>query len=219
MDGENTTEQAPTPEELREMERRLATSPDALNEMTLGVVARRDDYTFPDDEYLAIMTDAEKQEEFLKAVAAGWSSAEASGTIWPDGSVVMVERSTISVDALAELTTEVEAWRQLARGEVPERMTSEQFAFSQMAPPAVGTAVDTKEDTPMRVIPDAEPTPSEVLYAFAAWLTTRDETAGPFNRHHDSSQASTIVQRFIKSQEFAPPREDWPSRFKMYPQD
>lgn len=63
------------------------------------------------------------------------------------------------------------------------------------------------------------PSPSEVLYAFAAWLTTREERAGPFSRHNDSASALAIVNRFCESQGYEPPREDYTTRFQPFPND
>jgi hypothetical protein len=63
------------------------------------------------------------------------------------------------------------------------------------------------------------PSPSEVLYAFAGWLTSREERSGPFNRHNDAAQAATLVRRFCESQGYEAPRDDFPTRFKPYPAD
>jgi hypothetical protein len=41
-------------------------------------------YAFPDDALLATMTEEQKVAEYRVAIAAGWSGAEASGTIWPE---------------------------------------------------------------------------------------------------------------------------------------
>ena len=56
---------------------------------------------------------------------------------------------------------------------------------------------------------DAEMRPSEAVLMFGAWLTTRDEVAGPFSGHHDASQMAELVAEYAKRQGWLPVRDDW----------
>lgn len=60
--------------------------------------------------------------------------------------------------------------------------------------------------------------PSEAVYAFAAWLTTKKEKT-VFSGTDDATQAADLVKQFTDSQGFAEPREDFFSRIKPYPKD
>jgi hypothetical protein len=64
--------------------------------------------------------------------------------------------------------------------------------------------------------PSEPVSPSEALYAFAAWLTCRDE-ATTFGSRYNAAPAADAVQQFINSQGFAEPRQDWTTRLKPYP--
>ena len=50
--------------------------------------------------------------------------------------------------------------------------------------------------------------PSEALYGFAAWLTTRDE-AVTFSSKHDASVAADLVDEFCKVNNLSAPDPDW----------
>lgn len=59
-------------------------------------------------------------------------------------------------------------------------------------------------------------TPSEAIFAFAAWLTCRDEEL-TLSGHHDAAPIVRLVAAFNESQGFAPPRDDYHTRLKPYP--
>lgn len=59
-------------------------------------------------------------------------------------------------------------------------------------------------------------TASEAVYAFAAWLTTREQ-AVTFSGHHEASTAADLVDKFVKAQGWAEPRDDYTSRLKTFP--
>ncbi len=60
--------------------------------------------------------------------------------------------------------------------------------------------------------------PSEAVFAFAAWLTCRDE-AVTLGATHNASPAAELVGAFNKSQGFAGPRDDYTNRLKPYPKE
>ncbi len=67
--------------------------------------------------------------------------------------------------------------------------------------------------------PQAAPevtSPSEAVYAFAAWLTCRRE-AVIFGATYEASPAAEAVEAFVKSQGFEPPRHDYTRMLKPYP--
>jgi len=51
-------------------------------------------------------------------------------------------------------------------------------------------------------------TPSEALYGFAGWLTTRDEEVTA-SAHHDASIWAELVATFIEANNLENPREGW----------
>lgn len=51
--------------------------------------------------------------------------------------------------------------------------------------------------------------PSEALYGFMAWLTTRKEKV-TFSDSDDASKAAELVNMFCKAQEFDDPRDCYP---------
>jgi hypothetical protein len=59
--------------------------------------------------------------------------------------------------------------------------------------------------------------PSEALFGFMAWLTSRKELAGPFSRIHGVHDAIDLVDEFCRSQGFADPRDGYGLRLKAYP--
>lgn len=50
--------------------------------------------------------------------------------------------------------------------------------------------------------------PSEALYGFAAWLTTRFDQV-TFSQHNDSTVALELVERFRKLNGWDEPRDGW----------
>lgn len=59
-------------------------------------------------------------------------------------------------------------------------------------------------------------TPSETLYMFMGWLTTRHEPA-TISRYHDASVIVDLIQEFCDEQDIPEPRPGWEDRFKsMY---
>lgn len=59
-------------------------------------------------------------------------------------------------------------------------------------------------------------TPSEAVYAFAGWLTSRDEPI-TFSSRHDAGEPARLVEAFCKSQGFADPRHEYTKLLKPYP--
>lgn len=49
--------------------------------------------------------------------------------------------------------------------------------------------------------------PSEALFLFMGWLTSREEVSGPFSSKHDASQAAKLVGEYCKIQGWKEPRE------------
>lgn len=56
--------------------------------------------------------------------------------------------------------------------------------------------------------PPKPPIPSEVLYMFLGWLTSRDESV-QFGKFHDSSRAIDLIEAFCRENNLDPPREGW----------
>jgi len=62
-----------------------------------------------------------------------------------------------------------------------------------------------------------EPTsPSEALFAFAGWLSTRS-TPVTLGATHEASIAADIVEEFRLSQGWEAPRDGWENLLKDYP--
>lgn len=61
-----------------------------------------------------------------------------------------------------------------------------------------------------------EPTASEAVYAFSAWLTTRDQSV-VIGSTHDAAVVAELVSLFVDSQEWAQPRDDYIDRLRSYP--
>lgn len=51
--------------------------------------------------------------------------------------------------------------------------------------------------------------PSEALFAFMGWLTTRRRQAGPFSSTHNAAQAADLVKEYCDLQGWDEPREGW----------
>ena len=62
------------------------------------------------------------------------------------------------------------------------------------------------------------PTPSEALFGFAAWLTTRKEPL-TLGANHDAAPVAQLVADFCDSQSFAMPRENYADKLKDYPSE
>lgn len=63
-----------------------------------------------------------------------------------------------------------------------------------------------------------EPGPSAALFAFAAWLTCREQSV-IFGSTHDAAPAAELVGRFCESQGWSDPPEGWENHFQPYPAD
>lgn len=63
-----------------------------------------------------------------------------------------------------------------------------------------------------------ENSPSEALYAFGAWLTTRSKPL-IIGSNHDAAPVADLVNKFCISQRWANPREGWEKHFQPYPSD
>jgi len=59
-------------------------------------------------------------------------------------------------------------------------------------------------------------TPSEAVFAFAAWLTCRDE-AVTLGSAHNAAGAAELAGAFVASQGLAQPRDDYHQRLRPYP--
>lgn len=64
----------------------------------------------------------------------------------------------------------------------------------------------------------ADVSPSEALYGFAGWLTTRDQ-AVTFGATHDSATAADLVKAYCESQGFEAPRDDFHHNLRPGPRD
>lgn len=63
-----------------------------------------------------------------------------------------------------------------------------------------------------------ENSPSEALYAFGAWLTTRPKPL-IVGSNHDAAPMADLVNKFCVSQHWVNPREGWEKNFQPYPSD
>jgi hypothetical protein len=61
-----------------------------------------------------------------------------------------------------------------------------------------------------------EISPAAVVYAFAAWLTTRRDPV-TFGATHDAAPAAELVAAFCESQGFAELKDPWHFAIKPYP--
>ena len=61
-------------------------------------------------------------------------------------------------------------------------------------------------------VSDIELLPSEALFGFASWLTTRDEKVVA-SAKHDAGQMADLVKEFCKANNLPEPREGWAKRF------
>jgi len=69
-----------------------------------------------------------------------------------------------------------------------------------------------------KVLVDGNPiSPSEALYGFMGWLTSRQEISGPFCGRYEAGHAAVLVNEFCKSQGFSDPRHNFIKVFKDYP--
>lgn len=59
--------------------------------------------------------------------------------------------------------------------------------------------------------------PSEALFGFMGWLTSRGAVSGPFSASHDASSAAELVAEFVKSQGWEMPRDEFPKMLAEYP--
>jgi len=50
--------------------------------------------------------------------------------------------------------------------------------------------------------------PSEAIYGFAGWLTTKQPPV-TMSSEHDASPVADLVDEYCKSQGFAAPSEEW----------
>jgi len=50
--------------------------------------------------------------------------------------------------------------------------------------------------------------PSEAVYGFAGWLTTRDEPI-TMSAHNDAAIVAELVDEFIKKQRLEEPKDHW----------
>ena len=62
-----------------------------------------------------------------------------------------------------------------------------------------------------------EPTASEAIYAFAAWLTTRDESI-TISAKHDAGSVASLVDQFVKHNKWAEPGKNYPDNFSHPPE-
>jgi hypothetical protein len=51
--------------------------------------------------------------------------------------------------------------------------------------------------------------PTEALFAFMGWLTSRDEESPTFSSHHDASPAVELIRQFSERHHLAQPRDGW----------
>lgn len=58
--------------------------------------------------------------------------------------------------------------------------------------------------------------PSEAIYAFMGWLTTRAEVAGPFSSAHNASPIVPLINEFCLMQEWDLPGEYWYDKIKPF---
>ena len=58
--------------------------------------------------------------------------------------------------------------------------------------------------------------PAAAIYAFAAWLTGREEPV-TLSATHDAAIAAELADEFCKSQGFEGPDGDWTAALKPYP--
>lgn len=61
------------------------------------------------------------------------------------------------------------------------------------------------------------PLPSEALYGFMGWLTTREEESGPFSKIHDAAEAADLVAAYCEYQGWENPRGSFPEYLKHGP--
>ena len=59
-------------------------------------------------------------------------------------------------------------------------------------------------------------TPAAAIYAFAGWLTCRED-AVTFGARHDAALVAELVDEFCRSQGFEGPDGDWTAALKPYP--
>jgi hypothetical protein len=57
--------------------------------------------------------------------------------------------------------------------------------------------------------------PSEALYAFMGWLTTRNNPV-TFSGSHDAGEAVNLIKQFTDSQGWGEPRDHWDKNIKSY---
>jgi hypothetical protein len=61
-------------------------------------------------------------------------------------------------------------------------------------------------------------TPSEAVFAFAGWLTSRREVT-IMSDTHDAAPIADLVSAFCESQGLEPPRDGWHKLLQPYPAD
>ena len=59
--------------------------------------------------------------------------------------------------------------------------------------------------------------PSEALFGFMGWLTSREAVSGPFSAAQNATQAADLVAEFCKSQGWEFPRDSFPKMLTNYP--
>lgn len=52
--------------------------------------------------------------------------------------------------------------------------------------------------------------PDTAITAFAGWLTTRDEVAGPFSSHHNAGDMAQLIRQFCEAQGWKASDERFP---------
>ena len=60
--------------------------------------------------------------------------------------------------------------------------------------------------------------PATALFAFAGWLTSRDEVAGPFSARHLATPAAQLVQKFCDAQGWKMDDERYTRQIKLLKQ-
>jgi hypothetical protein len=61
------------------------------------------------------------------------------------------------------------------------------------------------------IVAKNEPTASEALYGFVGWLTTRDQMVC-LSATQDAAKAAELVDLYVKTNDFTPPRDDFANR-------
>lgn len=75
---------------------------------------------------------------------------------------------------------------------------------------AAQSALKAQGETDARETPESPEhwKPSEALYAFMGWLTTRDEEV-TFSSHHTATAAVELIKEFCDRHQLSPPRDQY----------